>query len=76
MSDVKVNSEVTRQIGFFETGVRISDFRLCSCPVSEGCRSRMNVPVRIGGPQGDEGLEKTFLQEAEANKLISLKGHR
>ncbi|XP_076439002.1 phosphoserine aminotransferase-like [Babylonia areolata] len=46
------------------------------CPLSKGCRSRMNIPVRIGAPGGDEALEKKFLQEAEANRLISLKGHR
>ncbi|KAL8563904.1 Phosphoserine aminotransferase [Nucella lapillus] len=46
------------------------------CPLNEGCRSRMNVPVRVGAPDGNEALEKKFLQEAEANRLISLKGHR
>nr|KAG5694691.1 hypothetical protein BaRGS_010017 [Batillaria attramentaria] len=46
------------------------------CPLSKGCRSRMNVPVRIGAPEGDEAMEKKFLEEAEKNKLISLKGHR
>ena len=49
---------------------------LCRCPLSKGCRSRMNVPVRLGGLEGDEALEKKFIAEAEANRLISLKGHR
>ena len=46
------------------------------CPLNKGCRSRMNVPVRLGGAEGDESLEKKFLEEAEAKRLISLKGHR
>lgn len=44
------------------------------CSLSQGCRSRMNIPVRIG--EGDEALEKKFFEEAEKNRLISLKGHR
>jgi len=47
-----------------------------SCPLKQDCRSRMNVPVRIGRPEEHEALEKKFLQEAEANRLVSLKGHR
>ncbi|XP_025082781.1 phosphoserine aminotransferase-like [Pomacea canaliculata] len=46
------------------------------CPLDKGCRSRMNIPFRIGSAQGDEALEKKFIQEAENAKLISLKGHR
>ncbi|KAK7101346.1 hypothetical protein V1264_024138 [Littorina saxatilis] len=46
------------------------------CPLNKDCRSRMNVPVRIGAPNGDEALERKFLEEAEKNRLISLKGHR
>lgn len=46
------------------------------CPLKRGCRSRMNVPVRIGAPEGDEAMERKFLDEAEKNKLVSLKGHR
>ncbi|OWF49622.1 phosphoserine aminotransferase-like [Mizuhopecten yessoensis] len=40
------------------------------------CRSRMNVPFRVGGPEGDEALEKKFLEEASKRNMISLKGHR
>lgn len=39
-------------------------------------RSRMNIPFRIGGPGGNEELEKKFLEEAKSHKMISLKGHR
>ncbi|UMZ72923.1 3-phosphoserine/phosphohydroxythreonine transaminase [Natranaerofaba carboxydovora] len=35
-------------------------------------RSLMNVPFRLK----DEDLEKRFLQEAEKNELVGLKGHR
>ncbi|GAB0093536.1 Phosphoserine aminotransferase [Sergentomyia squamirostris] len=46
------------------------------CPVDENCRSRMNVPFRIGSAQGDEALEKAFLKGAEARQMVQLKGHR
>lgn len=36
----------------------------------------MNVPFRIGGPDGDEALEKKFLEEASKRGMIQLKGHR
>ena len=48
----------------------------CSCPVSEGCRSRMNIPMRIGSPAGDEDLEKKFIAGAQEQGMMSLKGHR
>jgi len=35
-------------------------------------RSRMNIPFFIK----DEALDKPFLQQAQAARLISLKGHR
>lgn len=44
-------------------------------PVAKDCRSRMNVPFRIGNP-GNDVLEKEFLKGAEALGLIQLKGHR
>ena len=47
-----------------------------SCPVDEQCRSRTNVPIRIGSPEGDEALEKKFLDEAAKSGLVQLKGHR
>ena len=46
------------------------------CPIDEGCRSRMNVPLRVGGPEGDEALEKKFIEEAAKRGMMSLKGHR
>ncbi|XP_061671924.1 phosphoserine aminotransferase [Syngnathoides biaculeatus] len=46
------------------------------CPVDEGCRSRMNIPFRIGKKEGDETLEKEFLNGASKRGMISLKGHR
>ncbi|KAG9261394.1 phosphoserine aminotransferase isoform X2 [Astyanax mexicanus] len=47
-----------------------------SCPVNEDCRSRMNIPFRIGRKEGDEALEKLFLDGASKLGMISLKGHR
>ena len=46
------------------------------CPVEAQVRSRMNIPVRIGGPQGNEALEKKFVEEATKKNMIQLKGHR
>jgi phosphoserine aminotransferase len=45
-----------------------------SCPVDANCRSRMNLPFRIGG--GDEALEKEFLEKADKLGMKQLKGHR
>lgn len=36
----------------------------------------MNLPFRIGGLNGDDALEKEFLQNAEQKKMMQLKGHR
>lgn len=47
-----------------------------SCPVDVACRSRMNIPFRIGKKEGDENLEKSFLDGASKLGMISLKGHR
>ncbi|XP_053530218.1 phosphoserine aminotransferase [Ictalurus punctatus] len=47
-----------------------------SCPIDVGCRSRMNIPFRIGNSEGDEALEKQFLEGASKLGMISLKGHR
>ncbi|XP_001662710.2 probable phosphoserine aminotransferase [Aedes aegypti] len=46
------------------------------CPVERSVRSRMNVPFRVGGPGGNEALEKEFLKGAEALGMQQLKGHR
>ena len=51
-------------------------FVIYSATVEPHCRSRMNVPFRIGGPDGDEVLEKKFLEEASKRGMIQLKGHR
>ena len=40
------------------------------------CRSRMNIPLRVGGAAGDDELEKRFLEEAAKRGMVSLKGHR
>ncbi|CAG0881843.1 unnamed protein product [Darwinula stevensoni] len=47
-----------------------------SNPVDPGCRSRTNVPFRVGGAGGDEALEKAFLEGAAQKHMIQLKGHR
>lgn len=36
----------------------------------------MNVPFRVGKKEGDEGLEKKFLDRASKRGMLSLKGHR
>jgi phosphoserine aminotransferase len=43
-------------------------------PVNEQYRSRLTIPFRIQG--GNADLEKKFLSEAEALRMIQLKGHR
>lgn len=47
-----------------------------SCPIDENVRSRMNVPFRVGGPNGNDELEKKFLVGAEKLRMFQLKGHR
>lgn len=47
-----------------------------SCPIDENVRSRINIPFRVGGPNGDEALEEKFLVEAEKVCMYQLKGHR
>ena len=36
----------------------------------------MNVTFRIGGPNGNDNLEKKFLEETANLQMIQLKGHR
>merc|ERR1719189_2050175 len=43
-------------------------------PVEKGARSRMNIPFII--MNGDEALEKKFLDEAKKQKLFTLAGHK
>eukprot|EP00118_Oscarella_pearsei_P028663 m.2662 g.2662 ORF g.2662 m.2662 type:complete len:377 (+) comp8825_c0_seq1:498-1628(+) len=44
--------------------------------VDSSVRSRVNVTFRIGGPEGNEQLEKQFLSECQSRGLVSLKGYR
>lgn len=53
--------------------LRVHLFR---CPVEVSCRSRMNIPFHVGKKDGDEALEKKFLEGAAKRGMISLKGHR
>lgn len=46
------------------------------CPLDKDCRSRMNIPIRIGSLQGHETLEKQFSEEATKTGYLQLKGHR
>ncbi len=41
-------------------------------PVEPGARSLMNIPFTLADP----ALDTTFLEQAEANELVNLKGHR
>lgn len=45
-----------------------------SCPVPASVRSRVTIPFRI--QQGNEELEKEFVDEAKRLNMIQLKGHR
>ncbi|KAK4881913.1 hypothetical protein RN001_005232 [Aquatica leii] len=47
-----------------------------SCPIEKAYRSRMNIPFRVGGVNGNEQLEDIFLKESEKIKMYQLKGHR
>jgi len=44
------------------------------CPVEKDSRSKMNVVFRVAG--GEEAVEKRFAKEAEAARLVGVKGHR
>ncbi|XP_021919839.1 probable phosphoserine aminotransferase isoform X2 [Zootermopsis nevadensis] len=46
------------------------------CPVKSAVCSRMNIPFRIGGPNGNDDLEKEFLSGAQKLGMLQLKGHR
>ncbi|KAI9559754.1 hypothetical protein GHT06_013760 [Daphnia sinensis] len=45
-----------------------------TCPVPASVRSRVTIPFRI--QQGNEELEKEFVDEAKRLNMIQLKGHR
>ena len=42
------------------------------CPVDKPCRSIMNIVWRLPTPE----LEDAFVKEAEAKRMVGLKGHR
>ncbi len=50
----------------------IDQSALYSNPVQKDCRSRMNVPFILSDPT----LDSTFLEQAQQNGLVELKGHR
>jgi phosphoserine aminotransferase len=50
----------------------IDDSAFYSNPVDVNCRSRMNVPFILANAD----LDAAFLQQAAANGLVTLKGHR
>jgi phosphoserine aminotransferase len=50
----------------------IDDSEFYSNPVAAGDRSRMNVPFILA----DDSLDKAFLEQAQAEGLATLKGHR
>ena len=50
----------------------IDDSGFYKNPVDPGCRSWMNVPFTLPDP----ALDETFLKEAKAAGLVTLKGHR
>ncbi|XP_052740825.1 probable phosphoserine aminotransferase isoform X2 [Bicyclus anynana] len=45
-------------------------------PVEKRFRSKMNIPFRVGPPKGDVDLENQFIEDAEKQGLIQLRGHR
>lgn len=45
-----------------------------TCPVPVAVRSRVNIPFRI--QNGNEDLEKLFVDQAKEQNMIQLKGHR
>ena len=53
-------------------GAMIKDAGFYRCPVSEDCRSNMNIVFRLPS----EDLEKQFVAEALAAGMSGLKGHR
>ncbi|XP_017486328.1 PREDICTED: phosphoserine aminotransferase-like [Rhagoletis zephyria] len=47
-----------------------------SCAVEPTARSRVNACFRVGGPSGDEALEKKFFEQAKERRFVGVKGHR
>ena len=52
----------------------IDSGKFYSCPIENSSRSKMNVVFRVAG--GDEKVEKTFAQDAEAARIVGTVGHR
>ena len=44
--------------------------------IDKHSRSRVVIPLRVGGTSGDDALEKKFLEQAKAEGMVGLKGHR
>lgn len=44
--------------------------------INKDSQSRVNIPFRIGGPKGDETVEKKFVLAAKATGMDGLSGHR
>lgn len=44
--------------------------------INKDSQSRVNVPFRVGGPYGDDVVEKKFVEEAKKSGLHGLGGHR
>lgn len=59
-----------RKAGKLYSAIEQSD--LYSNPVASECRSRMNVPFILS----DATLDSVFLDQAQKNGLVALKGHR
>lgn len=59
---------------------KIASGKMYFSPVAENCRSKMNVPFRVGtskeGKPGNEELEKKFISEANKAGMVGLAGHR
>ncbi|CAG9766828.1 unnamed protein product [Ceutorhynchus assimilis] len=71
------NMEVqsSRKSGLLYEAMKASN-NFYSSPIDKNCQSRINIPFRVGGPQGNEELEEKFLVEAEKRFMYQLKGHR
>lgn len=72
--DKLYQASLTKSALIYDVIAASKDFYFC--PVESKVRSRMNVPFRVGGAEGNETLEKEFLKGAEALGMQQLKGHR
>ncbi|XP_060526234.1 probable phosphoserine aminotransferase [Cylas formicarius] len=71
----EMENQSAKKSGLLYNTIRNSN-NFYSCPIDENVRSRINIPFRVGGPNGDETLEEKFLIEAENRYMYQLKGHR